>query len=175
MQVIISFFIYTVICLLFTYYYNLFISQSVYTRSELGNILPQLSNMLLIIISKHSIFYILVFYLASGFTAMLILSLFENWFFNSALLPFIFFITAPRVALYFEQTRVTLTEDYKDILESFFTKYHPYILSGFFSGYSSKLMDNWVNYNFFPFYWLFINLVIISAITVILLRKEIFD
>lgn len=175
MQVIITFFIYTFICLIITYYFNLFITQNVYTRSELGNILPQVGNILLKIYSKYSLVYLFLFYIVSGFISIIILSLFENWLINSALLPLILFFSIPKIALYFEQTRVTISEDYKDIIESLITKYHTYMLFGFFSGYSSKLINNWVNLGFIPFYWLFINLVIITGISILILRKDIFD
>ena len=45
--------VFSIICLIITYYFNLFISQSVYTRSELSNILPQLGNMIKIIYNKY--------------------------------------------------------------------------------------------------------------------------
>lgn len=175
MQIIITFIIFTIICLIFTYYFNLFVSQSVYTRSELSNILPQLGNMLNTIYYKYSMLYLSGFYLLSGLTAILLLSLFENWLINSALFPLILFYSAPRLAVYFEQTRVTISEDYRDIAEALYTKYYNYILTGFFSGYATKLIDNWITGGYISFYWFIINFIIILSLTVLCFRNDIFE
>ncbi len=175
MQILITFIIFTIICLILTYYFNLFISQSVYTRSELSNIMPQLGNMLSIIYNKYSMLYLSVFFVISGFTAILLLSVFDNRVINSALFPLILYYAGPRLAVYFEQTRVTISEDYKDIAEALYSKYYSFILVGFFAGYATKLIDNWLSINIIDFYWFIINFFIITAITVLTLRNDIFD
>ncbi len=175
MQILITFIIFSILCLIITYYFNLFISQSVYTRSELSNILPQLGNMINTIYNKYSMFYLTVFYIISGFIGILILSIFQNWIINSALLPVILYYSCPRIAIYFEQTRVTISENYKDIAEALFAKYYHYILAGFFSGYATKLISNWINAGIVDFYWFIINCIIIMALTVLTLRNDIFE
>ncbi len=175
MQLLITFIIFSIICLIITYYFNLFISQSVYTRSELSNILPQLGNMINIIYNKYSMFYLAGFYLFSGLIGILILSIFQNWIINSALLPVIFYYSAPRLAIYFEQTRVTISENYKDMAEALFAKYYNYILTGFFSGYATKLISNWINLGIVDFYWFIINCIIIIVLAVLTLRNDIFE
>ena len=175
MQILITYIIFTIFCLIITYYFNLFISQSVYTRSELSNILPQLGNMINRIFNKYSLVYLAGFYLISSLIAIFILSIFENWIINSALLPIILYYSCPRLAVYFEQTRVTISENYKDIAESLYSKYYSYILSGFFSGFATKLIDNWINLGFIDFYWFILNFIIISALTVLTFRNDIFE
>ncbi len=175
MQILITFIIFSIICLILTYYFNLFISKSVYTRSEISNILPHLGSMVNTIYSKYSIFYLAGFYLISGFIGIFILTLFENWIINSALLPFILFYTAPRLAVYFEQTRVTISENYKDIAEALYTKYYNYILSGFSAGYASKLIENCFSNGFISFTWFIINFIIVTAIVILALRNDIFE
>lgn len=175
MQILITFIIFSIICLILTYYFNLFISQSVYTRSELSNILPQIGNMINTIYYKHSMVYLTGFYLASGLTGIFLLALFENWIINSAIIPFILFHSAPRLAVYFEQTRVTISENYRDIAETFYTKYYNYIIAGFSAGYATKLIDNCFNNGFISFTWFIVNFLIIIAITVLSLRNDIFE
>jgi len=175
MQILITFIIFTIICLILTYYFNLFITQSVYTRSELSNILPQLGNMINTVYYRYSFLYLSGFYLLSCFAGILILSIFENWIINSALFPFILFTSAPRLAVYFEQTRVTISENYKDIAEALYSKYYNYIVSGFSAGYASKLIDNWINTEYISFYWFIINFIIITVITVLSFRNDIFE
>lgn len=175
MQLIITFLVFTIICLILTYYFNLFISQSVYTRSELSNILPQLGNMLSVIYNKYSMLYLFLFFLGSAFIGIIILSVFSNWIIDSALLPLILYFSGPRLAVYFEQTRVTISEDYKDIAEALYSKHYSYIMTGFFTGYASKLIDNWITNGEISFYWFIINFMIITAITVMTFRNDIFE
>lgn len=175
MQILIIFIIFSIICLVLTYYFNLFISQSVYTRSELSNVLPQLGNMLSTIYYKYSIMYLAGSYFISAFIGILLLSIFENLVINSALIPVILYYSAPRLAVYFEQTRVTISENYKDIAEALYSKYYNYILSGFSAGYASKLIDNCFNTGIISFYWFIINFVIITIIVVFSLRNDIFE
>jgi fructose-specific phosphotransferase system IIC component len=119
--------------------------------------------------------YLSLFFVISGFTAILILSVFDNRVINSALFPLILFYSLPRLAVYFEQTRVTISEDYKDIAEALYSKYYSIILVGFFAGYAAKLIDNWLSINIIDFYWFIINFFIITMITVLTLRNDIFD
>ncbi|PKL18415.1 MAG: hypothetical protein CVV49_06015 [Spirochaetae bacterium HGW-Spirochaetae-5] len=175
MQILITFIIISIICLILTYYFNLFISKSVYTRSELSNILPQLGSMINTIYYRYSIIYLAGFYLLSGLMGILLLSLFENWIINSALIPVILFYSAPKLAVYFEQTRVTISENYKDIAEALYSKYYNYILSGFSAGYASKLIENCFTNSFISFTWFIINFLIIIAIAVLALRNDIFE
>jgi hypothetical protein len=175
MQLIITFIIFSFICLIITYYFNLFISQSVYTRNEISDVLPQLGIMLQKIYSKYSILTLLALYLLSGFTGVLILMIFQNWIINSALLPLILYISGPRLAVYFEQTRVTISEDYKDILELIYIKYKDFIITGFFSGYAAQLIDNWINSGIITFFWFVLNFGIITGLTVITFKNSIFE
>lgn len=175
MQILIIFIIFSIICLILTYYFNLFLSKNVYTRSELSNILPQIGNMINIIYNKHSIFYVMGFYFTSGILGILFLSIFENWVINSALIPLILFYSAPRIAVYFEQTRVTISENYKDISEALYIKYYNYILSGFSAGYVTKLIINCFDYKYISFSWFILNFVIITIVIIVSLRNDIFE
>lgn len=175
MQILITFIIFSIICLILTYYFNLFISKSVYTRSELSNILPQLGSMINTIYYRYSIVYLAGFYLISGLTGIFILSFFENWIINSALIPFILFYSAPKLAVYFEQTRVTISENYKDIAEALYSKYYNYIVSGFSAGYASKLIENCFINGYISFVWFILNFIIISIIVILALRNDIFE
>jgi len=175
MQILITFIIISIICLILTYYFNLFITQTVYTRSELSNILPQLGNMLKIIYTKYSILHLSVLYLLSGLIAIILLYIFKSWVFNSAIFPVILYFSGPRLAVYFEQTRVIISEDYKDIAEALYVKYYSFILTGFFSGYAVKLIDNWINNGIIDFYWFILNFIILIIISILTLRNEIFE
>jgi hypothetical protein len=77
--------------------------------------------------------------------------------------------------MYFEQTRVTISEDYRDFLQLIYTKYYNFILTGFFSGFAAQLIDNWVNKKIINFYWFIINFLIITGLTVIIYNNDIFE
>lgn len=175
MQTIITIIIFLLICLIITYYYNLYVTQTFYTKSELSHIFPQISIMINKIFHNNSYFFIFLFFIISCFTGILLLSVFNNWIINSALLPVIFFYSFPRIAFYFEKTRVTISKDYKEILEIIYTKYYIFILIGFYSGYVVKLIDNWNNSLITDFFWFTFNITIITGLTVVTLRNYIFD
>lgn len=175
MLTLITFIIFTAICMILTYYFNLFVTQNVYTRSELSNVFPQVGNMLNKIYNKYSIPYLIIFFAVSSLTGILILSIFGNWFFNSAILPAVCYFFGPRLAVYFEQTRVTITEDTTDIIQALYSKYYNIIMIGFFCGYATKLIDNWINNEEIGFYWFILNFIIITSMTVITLRNDIFE
>ncbi len=162
-------------CLTITYYYNLFITQSVITKTEIFNVFQQLGIIINKLFSKHSFFYLFLFFFISSFTGILLLSVFDSLIINSALLPLILYFSFPRLAIYFENTRVTISKDYKDILEILFTKYYNFILIGFFSGYVFKLIDNWINSAIINFYWFTFNITIITGLTVLTLKNDIFE
>lgn len=175
MQLLIIFITYTIISLILTYYFHLFISQTIYTRNEIRDIIPHLGNMLWKIYNRFSVFILTGLYSLSGLVSIMILSIFENWIINSALLPIIVYMVGPRLAIYFEQTRVMISDDYHYLFQTLYTKYYNYILAGFFAGFSTQLIDNWINKNIISFYWFLLNFAIITGLLVITFRNDIFE
>jgi len=175
MQLIFIFITYTIISLILTYYFHLFISQTIYTRNEIRDIIPHLGNILWKIYNRFSILILLGLYSLSGLISIMILSILDYWIINSAFLPIVVYIIGPRIAVYFEQTRVTISNDYHDIFQILYIKYYNYILTGFFSGFSTQLIDNWINKNIISFYWFLLNFIIITGLTVITFRNDIFE
>jgi hypothetical protein len=131
--------------------------------------------MINIIFNKYSIIYLTGFYVIPGIIGIFLLSIFENWLINSALLPLIFYYAAPRAAVYFEQTRVTISEDFSDIAEALYVKYYNIILAGFLSGYASKLIDNWINSGIITISWFTLNFLVITALMVLIFKNDIFE
>ena len=62
MQLILIFITYTIISLILTYYFHLFISQTIYTRNEIRDIIPHLGNILWKIYNRFSILILLGLY-----------------------------------------------------------------------------------------------------------------
>lgn len=173
-QVFTTLLIYSIILMLLTYYFNLFVSKTEYTREDFRNILPQLGQMFEKIYRNYSITGVLFVYLISGVSGIVFPYLFQNYLMNSALVPVILYFTGPRLAIYFEQTRVTISDNINDRFQIIYLRYHNYIITGFNAGFVSGIIYNWINLGVISFLWLVINLVIITFLTVMILRNEIF-
>ena len=173
-QVIVSFVIYLIIVFILTYYFNLFASKTEYTRSEFSNILPQLGNMIGKIYTNYSILGLTGMMLFSGMLGILIPAIITAGVINSCLLSVILYFISPRLAVYFEQTRVTISDSFTDNLQIIFARYYHYILVGFNSGYAARLIYNWAETGIISFYWLLINILVITFLSVLILRDDIF-
>lgn len=174
-QILLILIIYTAIAFTLTYYIDLFISKSEYTRQELSDILPQLGNMLKKISSNYPLLRLTGIFLISAFIAIIILSIFSNWVVNSAIIPVLVYIAGPKLAVYYEETRVTISNNYMDILETVYSRYYRYIMAGFLSGFGTKLIDNWINVGAISFYWFIINFFINTALLILIFRDDIFE
>ncbi len=174
LHVIISFFIYTIIVFILTYYFNLFASKTEYTRNEFSNILPQLGNMIGKIYANYSLLGLIGIMLLSGLAGILIPAILTAGIINSCLLSVLLYFISPKLAVYFEQTRVTISDNFADNLQIIFTRYYHYILVGFNSGYAARLMYNWAEAGIISFYWLLINILVITLLSILILRNDIF-
>ncbi len=174
LHVIITFIIYTAVIFILTYYFNLFASKTEYTRSEFSNILPQIGQMFRKLYTNYSIPVLTVILLLSAFIGVIIPAYLTNWLINSALLCVIIYFTIPKLATYFEETRVTISDSYVDNLQVAFVRYYQFIIIGFNSGYATTLIINWAVKDVITFIWLMINLSIITLISILVLRDNIF-
>jgi len=113
--------------------------------------------------------------LFSAFIAIIILSIFSNWLINSAIIPVIVYFAGPKLAVYFEETRVTISNNFADIAETVYSRYYRYIMSGFLAGFGTKLIDNWINVGAISFYWFLLNFVINTLLLLFILRDDIFE
>ena len=174
-QVFLTLLVYSAISLIITYYFNLFISKNEYTRQEISDVLPQVGNMLKKISSNYPVTTLTGVTLLSAFTAILILIIFKNWIINSAAIPLLFYFAGPKLATYFEETRVTISDRLSDMLETIYSRYYRFILAGFFAGFGTKLIDNWINVGSISFYWFIINFAVNTGLLVLILREDIFE
>jgi len=174
-QIFLTLIIYSIISFVLTYYLHLFTSKNEYSRQELSDILPQLGNMLKKITSNYPVLRLTGIILLSAIIAIIILSIFTNWIINSAIIPLVIYFTGPKLAVYFEETRVTISNNYADILEVIYSRYYRYIMAGFMAGFGTKLIDDWINVGAISFYWFIINFAINTALIILILRDDIFE
>lgn len=174
-QNIFTFLIYYLCSVIIAYYYNLLLSKNEYSRDEIQKVIPQLISIWNRISGKYATLNMVFIILISALIGGGIPGIFSNSLINSALLPFIVFYFLPKAAVYFEETRVTTSESFTDILEDIYVKYYLLINSSFIAGYGSKLIFNWVSLGIISFYWFIINFIIITAILVVLLKEMIYE
>ena len=174
-QNIFTFLIYFLCSVIISYYYNLLISKNEYSRDELQKVVPQLINIWNKISGKYATINMIFIILIPALIGGGIPGVFTNSLINSALLPFLVFYFLPKAAVYFEETRVTTSESFTDILEDTYVKYYLLINSGFIAGYGSTLIFNWINLGIISFYWFVINFIIITIMLVLSLKEMIYD
>ena len=176
MQILMTLSAFLIIALIITYYFNLFKSQNIHSSTNrLTDLIPQFYDMIKVLFDKYSFFYFIIFFLVAYFISFFLLTNFQDLIINSALLPLILYFVVPRAAAYFEQTKVIISENIMDIIEALFLKYYNCILIGFFSGYSVKLTDNWLFLKIISDYWFIFNFFVILVLTVLTLKKDIYD
>jgi len=174
-QVFLTLIIYSAISLILTYYFNLFVSKDEYTRQEISDVFPQVGNMLRKISSNYPVMTLSAVTILSAFSAILLLIIFKNWIINSAAIPLLVFFIGPKLAVYFEETRVSVSDRFTDVLETIYSRFFRYIIAGFLAGFGTKLIDNWINIGSISFYWFLINFIINTGLLVLILREDIFE
>lgn len=174
-QNILTFLIYFLCSVIITYYYNLLVSKNEYSRDEIQKVIPQLIVIWKKISGKYTTLNMIFIILISALIGVGIPGILHNFIINSALLPFLVFYFLPKAAVYFEETRVTTSESFTDVLEDIYVKYYLLINSSFIAGYGSTLIFNWVNLGIISFYWFIINFAIITAILVLSLKEMIYE
>ena len=166
---------YSIISFILTYYVHIFTTKDELSRQDLSDIFPQLGEMIKKITSNYPIIRLTGIVLLSAFIAIIILSIFSNWIINSAIIPIIIYFAGPKLAVYFEETRVTISNNYADILETIYSRYYRYIMAGFLAGFGTKLIDNWINIGTISFIWFLINFSINTLLLLFILRDDIFE
>jgi len=174
-QIIFTFIIYLFCTVVITYYYNLLISKNEYSRDEIEKVMPQLVSIWKKISAKYSALNLIFIISIAGLIGGGIPGIMHNSIINSALLPFVVYFFLPKAAVYFEETRVTTSESFADVLEDIYVKYYLLINSSFIAGYASTMIYNWANLGIISFYWFIINFAIITGILVLSLKEMIYE
>jgi len=174
-ELFLIFIFYSLGVLIFTYYFNNFLSQTSDNSLISTNPLYILGNIFKKISSNYSVSMVVLLWFFSAFIAMLLLFIATNWIINSAIIPLIVFFAGSKAAIYFEETKVTISESSSNIIETIYARYYRYIISGFLSGFATKLLDNWINIGAISFLWFLINFLIITIIIALVLKEDIFD
>ena len=138
----IIFILYYIIIIVLTYYYNLLSTKNEYSKDDIGNLIPKLIGIWKTLIYKYDTAGFILITLISGFIGSIIPLILDNTVFNSSIIPLLLFFLIPKLGLFFEETRVTSSENFSDKLESYFVKYYIPGNSGFITGYASAVIFN---------------------------------
>jgi len=174
-QIILTFIIYLFCAIVITYYYNLLMTKNEYSREEIAKVMPQLISIWKKISAKYSVLNLIFIISIAGLIGGGIPGIMHNSIINSAILPFIVYFFLPKAAVYFEETRVTTSESFVDILEDIYVKYYLLINTSFIAGYASTMIYNWATLGIISFYWFIINFGIITSILVLSLKEMIYE
>lgn len=171
LEIIIITILYVAIMTSILYYYILFESKDIFLKEELINILPFYKQFIGKALIIFKIPLLLLIFIATSSIGILLVLLFENWIINSALFPTILFLILPSIKKHFEDTQVSISENYTESVMTIVLHYSPIITIGFSSGVAGALIYNWAVYNVIHFIWMFLNIIVVSVITILTMKK----
>jgi hypothetical protein len=164
LELILIYFTYLIILLLGSYYVNLYLSKDHFTKEELKNVVPFLTQSLKKVMNSHSMSIMIILLFVSSLLGILVTMLSENWFLNSSIIFIVMFLTFPLAKKNFDKVKVTIGGSYADTAINIFSKYYNFLLIGYGNGTASALMYNWGVYKAVPFLWFLINFIVISIL-----------
>jgi hypothetical protein len=146
-------------------------SKEQYTREELKGVIYFFPVFLGKISEKYSFVMFFATMIAASLIGMLPPAVTFHWFANSAILFGIVFAGLPVLKKNFEASRVTESESYADTAANFVLKYNESLIFGFGIGAGSMLISNWGSSREISFLWFLLNLVIITVLLTMTLKK----
>jgi hypothetical protein len=163
-ELILLFLAYLAAVIFGSYYVNLYITRDQFSKEDLKNVFPYISDLWSGITSNNSLAALLGILIASSFVGILITMITRNWFLNSSIIFVILFLTFPLAKKSFEKARVTTGGGFGDRTVEVFAKYDSFILIGYGAGTGTALMYNWGVYKAVPFLWFLINFIVITIL-----------
>jgi hypothetical protein len=169
-ELILLFLAYLAVVMLGSYYVNLYITHDHFSKEDLKNVLPYLSD-LWSGITNNSLAALIGILIVSSFLGMLITMITNNWFLNSSIIFVILFLIFPLAKKSFDNARVTTGGGFADRTIEIFAKYYNFILIGYGAGTGTALMYNWGVYKSVPFLWFLINFIVISILIGLVIKN----
>jgi hypothetical protein len=158
--------------LVINYYVHLISTKDQYTKEELSNIMPYLSDSWKTMNERYSSSGLITSFIFSSLVGLLIPFLSIHWFFNSSILVCIFFLVFPVVKERLDSMKVSSTGSYSVDIQNYFAYYAGVILLGFGTGTGGSLMYNWANHREMSFLWFMLNLAVVVVLMQYALRRE---
>lgn len=156
-----------------TYYADLISSKEQYTREEISNILPFITESWQKLSDKYPMPGLTLALFFPSFLGLLIPFISASWFFNSSILFVVLYVVLPVMKERFESVRVSASEYYADAISNFISKYARIVLIGFGTATGASLMYNWAHKKELGFIWFIFNLAVIVVLEVLTISREI--
>lgn len=166
------YFVYVLFLFVIHYYTDLISSKDQYTKEELSNILPAVVENWKVLSAMYTPSGMLIGLAASSIIGLLIPFISSNWFVNSSILVIVLYLVIPFIKEQIDSSMVHSSDNIADSVVNFFSKNAVIILLGFGSGTGASLMYNWAQKKDIPFLWFLVNLVAVTVLMEILLKKE---
>jgi hypothetical protein len=167
-ELVIIYVVYLLLLILGSYYVNLYISKDQFTKDEIKNILPYLSQLWSKIINNNSAPILIMAFVMSALIGMALPLLSDHWFLNSSIIFLIMFFSFPVAKNNFDKIQVTTGGTISDTIINIFTRYYNVILIGFGNGTATGLM---YNYKILHFLWFLINLIALSIMVGVAIKN----
>lgn len=174
-EILIIYLIFLLLVLVGNYYINIFLTQEQYSKEEMKNILPYLSQFWDKINKNYSLLTFFIILTISSFLGLIIPMLSSHWIANSSIFFMIIFFLLPYIKKYYEQSQVTSSDNYSDTITNIFVKYSDIIKIGFGTGLGTALMLNWRLLTHINSILFLLNILIIAILLGISLKKIIND
>ena len=165
------FIVYLSLLILGSYYVNLYVSKDQFTKDELKNVMPYLTQLMGKIVNNYSTSILIATLLVSSIIGIALPLLSDHWFLNSSIIFLVMFFAFPVAKKNFEKTQVTTGGTLSDTIINIFTRYYNVILIGFGNGSATGLMYNWGVYKSVHFLWFLINLIALSVLTGVAIKN----
>lgn len=169
-ELLIIYLVYLLLLILGSYYVNLYISKDQFTKDELKNILPYLSQLWSKIINNHSTPILVATFIISATIGIALPLLSDHWFLNSSIIFLVMFFSFPVAKKNFDKTQITTGGSFSDTIINIFCRYYNVILIGFGNGTATGLMYNFKTLHFL---WFLINLIALSIMVGVAIKNYI--
>lgn len=167
-ELLIIYLVYLLLLILGSYYVNLYISKDQFTKEELKDILPYISQLWSKIINNHSSPILIAAFVLSSIMGLALPLLSDHWFLNSSIIFLVMFFTFPVAKKNFDKTRITTGGSLSDTVINIFGRYYNVILIGFGNGTATGLM---YNYKTLHFIWFLVNLIALSVMVGVAIKN----
>ncbi len=154
------------------YYVNLFSSKELYTREDVSNFMPYLSESLGKMTQKYNVSGLVVALAVSSLFGVGIPLLSMHWFFNSSILFAVLFLVSPAIKESFDASKVNASDSRVDEIANLFSRYIGIIVLGFGTGTGASLMLNWANKKELGFLWFAVNIIAVIVLEQYVISRE---
>jgi hypothetical protein len=170
-ELLLMYVVYLLLLIIGSYYVNLYLSKDQFTKEELKEVLPYLSQLLSKIINNYSTSILIATLLVSSIIGIALPLISDHWFLNSSIIFLIMFFTFPVAKKNFDKTQVTTGGTASDTVINIFSRYYNVILIGFGNGSATGLMYNWGVYKSVHFLWFLINFIALSVMVGVAIKN----